>query len=198
MSEKEIEKIKNKVKMAVDLFMENDIDLLEIGNGVHEQSISHRIAVYLECLFRGFHVDCEYNKHGDNLKGIKNVENTMGEERKECVCTSCKKWIKNHPDSEKIKEKIEIRPDIIIHKERGNKDSGNILAIEIKKEKKCLFDQAKLNALVDNSGDYKYNLGAFIYFPENKPEVEWFPKEILKNITNGDKETIKLLSEIKK
>ena len=37
---------------------------------IHEQALSHRLAYHLENsdFFGGYHVDCEYNRHGDDVK----------------------------------------------------------------------------------------------------------------------------------
>lgn len=37
---------------------------------IHEQALSHRLAYHLENsgLFIGYHVDCEYNRHGEDPK----------------------------------------------------------------------------------------------------------------------------------
>lgn len=42
----------------------NDAKLLEINGS--EWSVAHRLAVYLEPMFRGWHVDCEYNRQGES------------------------------------------------------------------------------------------------------------------------------------
>ncbi len=44
----------------------HDRYLIEMG--IRECAISHRLAVYLEGHFRGWHVDCEYNKVGNSPK----------------------------------------------------------------------------------------------------------------------------------
>lgn len=36
-------------------------DLFLLANDVHEQSITHRLAMYLQSLFPLHNVDCEYN-----------------------------------------------------------------------------------------------------------------------------------------
>lgn len=56
------ETIRDNILEAIQKFIEKDKDLLMRLN-VHEIAISHRIAVYLECLFGRYNVDCEYNKH---------------------------------------------------------------------------------------------------------------------------------------
>lgn len=40
------------------------------NRNIHEQALSHRLAHHLENsgLFVGYHVDCEYNRHGENPK----------------------------------------------------------------------------------------------------------------------------------
>jgi len=43
-------------------FLERDFDLLAFR--VHERTVTHRIAVYLEEEFQNWHVDCEYNRQG--------------------------------------------------------------------------------------------------------------------------------------
>ena len=57
------QELKSRVTDAVCLFLTEDRKLLEYE--AHEQAISHRIAVYLEPSFKGYHIDCEYNRHFD-------------------------------------------------------------------------------------------------------------------------------------
>lgn len=40
------------------------------NRNIHEQALSHRLAFHLESSdsFIGYHVDCEYNRHGDDPK----------------------------------------------------------------------------------------------------------------------------------
>jgi len=180
MNEQKIEELKNKVKTAIDLFLANDGELLSLAGGIHEQTISHRIAVYLEPLFNGYHVDCEYNKHGDQKNDKKIIAN-ITYSRQNCQCQSCKNRssAKNSTNNASKKD-IEIRPDIIIHKKRGDKRSGNILVIEVKKKGECSFDQAKLEALTLSDGKFKYMLGVFIWFTNDKPKYEWFVNGIKK------------------
>lgn len=52
---------KGKIREALKLFIAKDKQgLLHVD--IYEPTISHRIAVYLEDLFPGFDIDCEYNK----------------------------------------------------------------------------------------------------------------------------------------
>jgi hypothetical protein len=164
----EVKSLKEKVEMAIRLFMENDKELLDLK--AHEQAVSHRIAYYLESLFKGYHVDCEYNRHGsenDSKKSIKNILNA----RENCKCSSCIK--SKDSESSNTREKILVRPDIVVH-ERGN-DDNNIVAIEVKKYD-CLFDRAKLREFTDQNADIKYcyQLGLFLLFNENLPQSIWY------------------------
>ena len=53
--------IKGKIREALNLFIAKDKQTL-LHVDIYEPTISHRIAVYLEDLFPGFDIDCEYNK----------------------------------------------------------------------------------------------------------------------------------------
>jgi len=66
------EKIKEKVAICIRQLLKNDHHLLEIG--ANERSISHKLAEYLQQHFPDWHVDCEYNRHGIQIK-------KLGEER---------------------------------------------------------------------------------------------------------------------
>lgn len=59
--------IKGKIREALKLFIAKDKQALLRVN-IYEPTINHRIAVYLEDLFPGFNIDCEYSK---NLLGKK-------------------------------------------------------------------------------------------------------------------------------
>ena len=163
--------MQEKVMQAINFFMENDSVLLELS--AHEQAISHRIGVYLEQTFASekLNIDCEYNKHLDGVKRI-DLHDLNPELYKPCGCDACRKIIDQN--IHEILEK-DFRPDVVIHS-RGN-DTKNVIVIEIKKSKECSFDEAKLKALTrsrDSGGEYGYELGVFIWFPENLPEYKWF------------------------
>ena len=83
-----------------------DKDRSLLDKRAHEQSVAHRLAVYLESdpVFAKLHVDCEYNRHGDDPKRLYGlVRSNQGRL---------------------------VRPDIIVHS-RGT-DLHNNLAIELK------------------------------------------------------------------
>jgi len=52
---------KHRVKTALDIFLANDVYLLEVD--VNERAITHKFAEALQIVFRSWHVDCEYNRN---------------------------------------------------------------------------------------------------------------------------------------
>lgn len=166
MNEQEIKELKNEVKTAVHLFMAESPNLLDLK--AHEQSISHRIAVYLEPLFKGLNVDCEYNKHSDLPKKI-DLSGITPDKHQACGCKACRKIIE---DQTLEIEEQHFRPDILVHRRGG--DDGNLIAIEVKKTKECFFDQAKLKALTAKDGKYKYDLGIYVNFMDGGPRFKFF------------------------
>lgn len=93
-------KIKKAFRSALQKFVDREIESLQTAKP-NEMTYSHRIAVHLENenAFKGYNIDCEYNK----LLGDKKLN----------------------------QYKIEIRPDIIVHKRNDN--NNNLLIIEVKK-----------------------------------------------------------------
>src|ERR1035437_7700295 len=188
-----ISDLQQKVEQAVIEFMKEDPGLLELKSA-HEQAISHRIAYYLEGQFieserEGLNVDCEYNKREGAEKISKIdlkkylVKYKLGE-FENCRCYKCKKWL--NKDYPKPLDKKPIRPDVLVHSRGHNGPVYNLIVIEIKKEKVCPFDKAKLQVLTEVVKDehevvkddqcYGYRLGFFIYFPvpEKNPKFLYF------------------------
>ena len=121
------EEIEGKVNFALDIFYVKDKYLID--NDIHERSMTHKLAIYLEELFNGYDVDCEYNKNTTESKKIYDVEHKIQEIKK---------------DTEyEYKDSIAVFPDIIIHK-RGNK-LKNLLVIEVKKD----------NAIKNNKSNFQ-------------------------------------------
>ena len=58
----EIEILKAKLENALGILFDKDSYLLEID--VHERTITHRLAMYLQNEFVDWNVDCEYNRLG--------------------------------------------------------------------------------------------------------------------------------------
>ena len=144
------------INKATRQLLVNESELFIIGRGVHEQAISHRLAVLFEKEFSGYNVDCEYNKH---LSDTKKFESDL--EKTDCKCSDCRER-KNSSDSNQKR----FRPDIIIHR-RGNGDH-NLICIEIKKSEDCDYDIAKLKHLTSEEYRYQYSLGVFINFNNGK------------------------------
>jgi hypothetical protein len=118
------EQVLEKIKIAIDRLLHLDAYLFETD--VNERSISHKFATYLQNEFKGWDVDCEYNRdHHDpkilNLPNISSLEVRLDDVQAKTVY-----------------------PDIIVH-HRGTKE--NLLVIEIKKTSNPLpndFDIQKL------------------------------------------------------
>jgi hypothetical protein len=122
------EDVDKKLREALKRLLSDDSYLLK--NDVNERSISHRFAMYLQRLFDGWHVDCEYNKDHDDTKKI----------------SFPKEVATNDTDAKTV------YPDIIIHK-RGT--SENFVVIEVKKSTNRdgnNYDKQKLKAFKDDLG----------------------------------------------
>src|ERR1039458_4547612 len=139
------------VMWAVKRFLEEDPGLLKLD--VHEQAISHRIAVYLESSIeelesRSLIIDCEYSKHLDDFK-YWDLNTIRTQDFVSCGCKACTAILDPDPLRKSragrgIGER-HFRPDIILHQRKV--DENNLLAIEIKKDKLCGFDIEKLKTL---------------------------------------------------
>jgi hypothetical protein len=59
----------SRLSRSFERLFDHDGGLFETGiGGVHEQTVTHRLGIYLQDEFPGFHVDCEYNRRGNDLK----------------------------------------------------------------------------------------------------------------------------------
>jgi hypothetical protein len=149
-----------KVDLALRVFYDNDSNLLEID--ANERTVAHRFALYLEFLFEGRNVDCEYNRYGDELgpKTLPGIEH----------CNS-------------RKETDWIIPDILIHT-RKSRDKDNLAVFEIKVGKVMdLCDERKLSGMTKKDGRFKYDYGLFVCFYEDSYQINLF--------TNGDYRELK-------
>ena len=138
-----------RVEMAIKSFLERDCQLLYLG--ANERSVSHKIAEHLQRQFPEYHIDCEYNRHGELPKTI----------------------IVNYEPKETPVEDLEAKtvfPDIIIH-ERGH-DENNLMVIEIKKNNSTQDaenDFMKLRAFT--SQEYRYTTGLFLRFDVDNGKI---------------------------
>lgn len=118
-----------KVEKSVRTFFKKDRNLLDID--VHEGSIAHKVAEYLQYEFPDMNVDCEYNRQGDSGKVKKSLNTDQA-----------------------------IRPDIIVHK-RGTKYNCLVIEIKKSGSqiKDIKNDHTKLKELTDpNTHGYKVGL----------------------------------------
>jgi len=154
----EIFEIKKKVNSAVQKILDDDIDLLKIQ--VHERTVCHKFAEYLQSEFSCWNVDMEYNRKGESPKILINLE-------------GCKK----HKNDKNL-----VIPDIIIH--RRNTEV-NLLVIEMKtSNRNSTCDIAKLKKFTSEGSECHYNFGLFIKFNQineetksiKKPNCIWFEK----------------------
>ena len=128
-------RVKQKVKTAIEILIWKDAHLLKID--VNERSITHRLALHLQDAFKGWDVDCEYNRNRYDTKKL-----IIGNDVHIRVETI-------QSDDEQGKT---VYPDIIVH-HRGT--DQNLLVVEVKKTTSHVpkdFDLSKLR-------EYKRQLG---------------------------------------
>ena len=146
------------LQQAIDKLLQNDIWLLT--NDTSEQSISHKLAFYLQPLFANYNVDCEYNgdiDRGNNKKAISVLKSDLQ-----------RIGLLRHKEASDLEKEFTNRavfPDIIIHR-RGTNDH-NLCIVEVKKSTSSVsyeYDYIKLRSYTSNNYDnnLKYQLGIFI------------------------------------
>ena len=154
--------LKENVETAIQRLTTKDRFLIE--NGLHEITIAHKLAEYLESEFKDWDVDIEYNKkidvdlQGNTSKEILNRFSNAGES--------------GHT------QRRSLRIDIIVH-HRGKNDYGsNLLAIELKKvgnPSRRDMDEDALKQLTDKNRPYRYQFGLFIDInKEAHIDEKWF------------------------
>jgi viroplasmin and RNaseH domain-containing protein len=151
--------IKNKVNCAIKTLKERDYFLIKYR--LHEETLSHRLAVYLENIFpKEYDVDCEYNKKIDVQ--IDKVEDK-----------SVRKNIQSSGSTRTI------RPDITIHKRGRNNRKANLLVIQLKKKENLQGrdkDEDALRELTKQDGKYRYQYGLFLDIDNDTSKItpRWF------------------------
>lgn len=135
--------VESRVREAINILINRDAKLFSVE--ASEWALAHRLAVYLEQLIPGWHVDCEYNRQGH---GQDSKMNDFGNK---------------------------IRPDIILHHRGEPAIEHNLLLIEIKKreeefdpEKVC---ECTAPPTVNRPFQYRYGL-ALSFYP--KTTGYWF------------------------
>lgn len=138
--------VKHAVNEALRLFYLNDLYL--IRHDVHECALTFRLGLYLQQLFSGWDVDCEFNRDICADDGIKRIP------------------IRDHGRH----KRKDIVPDIIIHK-RGI--DCNLLVIEAKKnptETDRVKDIAKIKSCLE-ADSLHYCYGLFLDFQSTREET---------------------------
>ncbi len=147
------------VKKGLDVLIQTS-DIWLLKNDLSEQSISHRLALHLDTLFKGYDVDCEYNGDVDRQNNKKAISILKSELEHFGLLRD-----KEANDLEKEFTNRAVFPDIIIHQRGTNKN--NLCILEVKKNTSSVdyvYDYIKLKAYTSNSYDNNlfYNLGIFV------------------------------------
>lgn len=131
--------VKSRVILAIVELYLKDAQLLT--SDANERSITHKLGEHLQHRFPGWHVDCEYNRHGSSPKNL--TLPLRGKHTRTDATEACT-----------------VYPDIIIHK-RGT--DTNLAVIEVKKQGGGLEtqDEDKIKAF-SLSDDYRYQYGLFL------------------------------------
>ena len=133
-------------------------DMYILVKDLSERSISHRLAIYIEEVFPGWNVDCEYNRDRDEVKRLALVREMFD-----------RSGVRSEVDDTIAKT---VFPDIIVHK-RGT--DRNLLVIEIKKSSSELdesYDLAKLAAFKEQMG-YRHAVFIRVGTGEGAGGIEW-------------------------
>lgn len=154
------EKLRTLLDTAIADFNANEAPSLlapnDRGVAIHERTIVHRLAYYLEQRMRAdgaptiVCVDCEYNRFGTGTKYLQQMEAYAD------IILKAERKLTN--DGE-----LSILPDLIVH-ERGAA-GPNYLVIEVKKDSNASegavdLDRVKLDCLTARYRGFEYVLGA--------------------------------------
>ncbi|MGD0707436.1 MAG: hypothetical protein ABSA51_03170 [Anaerolineaceae bacterium] len=130
--------VKSKIHRSIDKLLRYDDHLLRYD--VNERSISHQLAIYIQDNFPEWNVDCEYNRHLNEIKRL-----NLQLEQLESNDTNAKT----------------VFPDIIVH-HRGKDD--NLLVIEIKKSTNPQTSEYDCQKLIAFKSELGYQIALFIKF----------------------------------
>ena len=112
-----------------------------------ERCLMFRTAYYLQKVFEGYYVDCEFNKVGSEKS---NTGNKMD-----------------------IRNNRKMYTDIIVHKRDANQ-FNNLICLELKRTKRGIdSDKQRLCDITDSNKNYinsKYRLGVLLYLPKVKKD----------------------------
>ncbi len=154
--------IENALRAACDKV--HAIDFFLIAKAVREETVSHRLAVYLEPFFPGFNVDCEYDKSEEGPKKIVvqpdfTCQNLLDKEKQDIVK---KRW------NEKADTQHGLRPDVIVHRRGLSQPIHNMLVVECKIGKPDKEAESwallRLNEFTSGRQKFTYQYGALVVF----------------------------------
>lgn len=134
-------------------------ELADFGDSVGERAIMFRLAHHLAnvvgdgdlCADRNVRVDCEYNRHGGDIKILAPKQEWLG-------------------DGQPISKRF--FPDIVLHQRRS--DEHSILVCEIKRirdSRGCEGDISRLRELTVSDGIFHYDIGVFLEIDQRKRHV---------------------------
>lgn len=159
-----VNEVHNKVDQAIVQLLENDYYLLQID--ANERAISHRLGLYLQLLFEGWHVDCEYNRNFGQIKRLEQYEELLDANQR----------MRNIAET----DPITVFPDIIIHERSTH---NNLLVLEMKKTTSKIsndFDYAKLREF---KTQYGYSHALFLKLITGVDDIGIETKEYLPDKT---------------
>jgi hypothetical protein len=135
--------IEKRVRRALDMLFARDGELLQ--HEAAEWSVAHRLAVYIEAQFPGWHVDCEFNRQGRD-GDVKRRASGKG-----------------------------VRPDVIVHHRRRCEIEHNLLAIELKTtaSEADRGKAREYTAQPSGSRTFQYQYGLTVVL-EGSPALTWF------------------------
>ena len=149
------DEIKATLRKAIRTLYERDRHLLSVD--ANERAITHRLAVYLEQLFAGWDVDCEYNRVGADPKRIDDFEDHL-------------RGVNTNEDPARDTHGKTVFPDIIVHM-RDTLD--NLLVVEAKKQSSRIpddIDRMKIRMYME-SAHLQYRFGALVRLPVGDGEL---------------------------
>ena len=131
--------IKRRIKHCIEKIYEDDSDLFDRNN--YEVTISSKLAQYLFKEFKEYDVDCEYNKHINQEKRVKELNQNI---RPDIL-------IHRRGTDEDNLVYIEIKTD---HNREARTN-----------------DYDKIKTMTKQKEEYRYSLGLFIDFNRNKEKL---------------------------
>jgi hypothetical protein len=142
------------VKQATNALKQNDEKLFRVQ--ANERSVTHRLGLYLEDLFPGWDVDCEYSRIGEDPSKYKKLLLPEDEGL-------------THFDMDGSR----VYPDIVIHHRTLNTETHNLLVIEVKTAWSQVGEDQDIQKLLAFTGHYpvdqlvQYKFGLFLRFGDD-------------------------------